>query len=57
MDARREASGAPHLRFPAVRSDRKPGHDLAPVSEPRTDRVRGKFVCLNARRNALDAGN
>ena len=45
------------FEVPAVGPDRQPGHDLAPVSEPRTDRVGGKFVCLDPRRSALEAGN
>ena len=57
MDARREACGAARLRIPAVGADRKPGHDLAPVPEPRPDGVGGKFVRLDPRGDALDAGN
>ena len=56
MDARCETRGAPRLRIPAVGADRKPGRDLAPVSEPRPDRLGGKIVSRNPRRDALDAG-
>ena len=57
MDARFEPGGAPRLRIPAVGPDRQPSHDLAPVSEPGTDRVGGEFVCLDPAGDALDTGD
>ena len=57
MEARWEARGAARLRIAAVGPDRKPGCDLAPVSEPRPNGVGGKIISLDPRRNAVEAGN
>ncbi len=55
MDARFEPGGAPGLRTAAVRADREPGCDHAPVLKPRPDGVRPEIVSLDRGRDALDA--